>query len=1122
MSSENISAVWIDQGGTCQDRILVRNGELQIEKHFQKQPLPPCDIVKKGTTIATNALLERQAPRILVITNQGLGDLLWIGDQRRAELFDPFAHRMALVDADVLEVKTRIDASGRLLYHHPLEWEDLAPYRNKGIVSVAIVFVHSHRNSSTEERVAQQCQDWGFPYVRMGHQIVKEPGFVNRLRSAAIDAALNPLLPRAKALYMRSDGGLADHFSENWSGVYAVLSGPAGGATAVSKLAMELGFDDVFGLDMGGTSADVCHFSQSIRMRTNLPFESWNIQVPTIDIETVAAGGGSILRVVDGVARVGPLSAGASPGPACYGRKGMATVCDCDAILGFLPVFPNVCGPNYDQPLDIVAAREALAELIPPTERTKPLVIERLAAQFQELAAEQMGNAILKMAAMRGVDPSTHSLVVFGGAGPAHACRVAQRLGMKRVIVPYFASVFSAFGIGQSHRQKHRMEPIKDGDIMAAYQRLQSLSTPAWGHQLHYRIRARYERTNGIIELDWKPDMDLASCFHRQHKKELGFARKDHRVCPMLLIRYDEERENRSKYHLPSKTMKKKVSVFLGDQWRDVFLYGRGNIQTLHKGPLLIELDGSMLLVPMGWTVKPQEHAFVLEQETEEIQKHQASFSMIQTAIFSGRVASIAERMGGMLLRLARSISIRERRDFSCAVFDPQGRLVANAPHVPVHLGSMGAQLRHFLRFAPMEEGEVWIGNDPYCGGAHLPDITAFSAVFYDSQLVAFVGCRGHHIDIGGIQPGSMPPHSRHIDEEGIRITRHRIFDGHDFHWPDLSASRKIADVRADLEGQVEACLYGVKLVIKLALEGDLKTGFAAMLSHARQASLRWLNDHQGVYDGEESSSGITIHTTLNIEPDHGFLTVDAAADGGNRNAPYGVLSACLLYLIRSSIHEEIPLNAGFLECWSLTSNRGGLFDPQYPRAVVGGNVETSQLLIDILQRSMKKQAYSQGTMNNLCISCGGEVLYETLGGGAGAGRDQDGGSAVQIHMTNTQATDIEVVEDRMPVRITRWSFRDESGGKGEFRGGDGMIKEWLMLADAEVSLLASRRDYGAKGCRGGESGLPGLDEYTVQGEWFVLKESVVILAGEKCRISTPGGGGFGGPTVQKEKDSPI
>ncbi len=1118
MSTTNrISAVWIDQGGTCQDRIIVSNdGYVRIEKYFTPTAVPTCEELKKGTTVATNALLERTTPRILVITNEGLGDLLWIGDQRRAELFDPFAHRTSLIKADILEVKTRTDAQGQVLYHTPISPKELQPYIEKN-TAIAIVFVHSHRNANTERSIAEQCENIGFQHVRMGHQIANERGFVDRLRSTAIDAALAPLIPREKALYMRSDGGLADHNTEEWSGVNAVLSGPAGGAMAVATLAKKLALSDVFGLDMGGTSADVCHFSERVRMRDHLPFDSWDIRVPTIDIETVAAGGGSLLRVVDGVAQVGPRSAGADPGPACYGRGGRATLCDCDAILGFLPVFPDVCGPNYDQPLNRTKARETLAQLLPRDQKKQSFVLERLAVQFQRLAAEQMGNAILKMAAMRGIDPATHSLVAYGGSGPAHACRVALRLGMKRIVIPFFASVFSALGIGEACRKKHQMEPVIDGDIMTAYQTLQNNTSPSWSRKTRYRVRAAYEKTDGMIELDWYPNMDLHAAFHQQHQQQLGFSRMQHNIEVVLLIRYDEEEKKTRDYSLQPKYMSKQISVFMEDCWQEINLWGRSSVPEGLVGPALIALDGAMLVVEPGWTIHTEKNAFVLTREQEIGLDHVPSFSMIQAAIFSGRIASIAERMGGMLLRLARSVSIRERRDFSCAIFDAQGNLVANAPHVPVHLGSMSAQLKHFLSVDKMHFGEVWIGNDPYYGGAHLPDITAFSPVFFHDRLLAFVGCRGHHIDIGGIQPGSMPPHSRHIEEEGIRLSRHCLFNGAQYDWPNLEASRKCEDVKADLEGQVEACLYGVRLVQELAKEGGLANGFASMLEHAKQASLRWLKENKGTYKAVEIREGLRIEVQLVVEKKRGILRIHAPADEGNRNTPRGVVAACLLYLIRSSIDEEIPLNAGFLDCWTIQVNPGGLFDPQYPRAVVGGNVETSQILVDIMRKAMGKQASSQGTMNNLCISCGNEVLYETLGGGAGAGADQCGGSAVQVHMTNTQATDVEVVEERMPVRITKWAVRKKSGGKGMFYGGDGMVKEWLFLDNAEVSLLASQRSEGARGYLGGGAGLAGKDMFGKNGEWFPLTQKCTVQAGEKCRILTPGGGGFGGMPVNEE-----
>jgi 5-oxoprolinase (ATP-hydrolysing) len=1123
-SSSALAQIWVDQGGTCQDRIELHcDGSLVVRKLFSKESTSSNVPIRKGTTVATNALLERRSCKILMITNQGLGDLLWIGDQRRASLFDSFGHRISLIDAEVLEWESRIDAQGNVLYHRMMERTDIEPFLKLGVEAIAIVFVHSHVNESTEKDIAQKCQSWGIQYVSMGHRIAKERGFVDRMRSTAIDAALNPILPREKALYMRSDGGLAAHDTEEWSGVHAVLSGPAGGARAVATLADSLGIKKAFGLDMGGTSADVCHVTGRLRTRDSLPFEGWNIRVPTIDIETVAAGGGSVLRVVDGVAFVGPQSAGSDPGPACYGRGGPASLCDCSVVLGLLPLFPNVCGAQRTLPLDMAASHAAISQLLSPEEQDVEFAVEHLAEQFQELAAEQMSNAILRMSATRGVDPEEHVLIAFGGAGPAHACRVAERLGMKRIVVPFLASVFSAYGIGLAPRRMTRMEPIVHGGVKEALVRIHVYEDPVWDFERVYSIRASYEGTDGVIELKWSQGMDTEAYFHRMHEEQFGFSRRGHRVLLHLLIRYDEERLEKTNYSLKEKCIPhRRIHVFLDGCNRSVALIGAEAVYE-ERGPILVALEGSMLLVREGWKIFRKEESFVLEQEDRST-KNREVFSSIQTAIFSGRVASVAERMGGRLVRLARSVSIRERKDFSCAIFDVQGRLIANAPHVPVHLGSMGVQLRHFLSNHSMQHGEVWIGNDPYAGGAHLPDITAFCPVFINDLAVAYVGCRGHHIEIGGIQPGSMPPYSRHIDEEGIRIEQHYLYSKEEgFLWPDITQSRRPEDLIADLEAQVASCLYGVELVMDLAKEGGLQKGFHLMFMHARSASLRWMRDRVGSYCAEEIlDNGLCINISMKITEEEGFLRVDAPADDGNLNAPHAVLRACLLYVIRCTMLEEIPLNAGFLDCWDIKVNEGGLFDPHYPRAVVGGNVETSQRVVDALLMAMGVQAGSQGTMNNICISCGGEVLYETLGGGAGAGADCDGGSAVQVHMTNTQATDVEDLENRMPIRVTEWSIRHNSGGVGKKKGGAGMTKEWLFLEDAEVSLLASRRFVGASGCSGGGMGVPGEDRYTEDGVWFDMSGHVLIKGGEKCRISTPGGGGFGERTLYKEPKSSL
>ncbi len=1115
-----MTRVWMDRGGTFTDVLRVHpDGTTTIDKVWSDTAdlnalgaSDPCP--RRGTTVATNALLERKCAPVLLLTNRGFGDLPWLGDQTRPRLFDRRAQRQPPICTGVVEVGGRIAADGDVLEPVSVDTTKLEEWYKQGLRAVAIVLIHGPRHPASEQQLAAICQSVGFEHVRMGHQVAPSPGFLARMETTLADAALCPLLPTAPGRYMRSDGGTADQ--PDWRGCDAVLSGPAGGVIATAQLAASAGVGPAFGVDMGGTSTDVCRVDGPPERTDHLRIGGMNLRVPAVRLETVAAGGGSILRVGGGVMGVGPHSAGADPGPAAYGRGGPATVTDAAAVLGWLPVFPSICGSSRDQPLDLQAARDAITALMPD------LALEQAAHGFLRVAAEAAARAVRSLAAARGVDPADHALIAFGGAGPAHGCAVARALGIQRVVVPHLAGLFSAVGVGIAPRRAERVVPVR-GSIAEA--RNAAVSALPFSGQLECRLAARHTNTSAIIEVDLSEhcpataalDATLLSAFAEAHRAEFGFDRPGHSV-EAVEVRIRVETDASSAPLAPAQTASVTTVRAWFDGWRLVPCLPLQHADGV-SGPALLHGGGTTVVVPQGWTLQACEDHILLIDDHPSDGSETTAFHPVHTAVFSERVMGIAEQMGERLARLARSVSIHERRDFSCAVFDKDGRLIANAPHVPVHLGAMGETVRDLIsrHDQDLAPGTAWASNDPYAGGSHLPDITVTRPVFHSGRRIAFVASRGHHIDVGGITPGSMPPDAVHLDEEGLCLRQVCIGRDASFLAPSLPGCRQPEDVLADLEAQVAAAAHGSQAIASLIREMGTE-GFEAQLGHLRDHAARSVRAVLPRFVGQHTArevldDGTPIDVILDISEDHATVRLSGPAHPRNLNAPVAVSRAALLYVFRTLVDDDLPLlNEGTLEPFTLEIEPGSLFDPQHPAAVAGGNVETSQRLVDALLRALGVQAASQGTMNNLTLGFPEGSAYETIAGGGGAGPGFAGGDAVQVHMTNTRATDVEDFEMRFPARIVRWQRRQHSGGDGQWAGGDGVEKEWLFLADTEVSILAQRRTAGAPGALGGTLGLPGRDERGRNGKWGPAAARWIASAGEGLRIMTPGGGGFGEP----------
>ena len=1114
----------MDQGGTFTDVVHLRDGRVTVEKHLSdRADLLPGQTgqVRRGTTVATNALLERTGVPTLLITNRGLSDVAIIGDQCRPELFALHIVRPPPLHCAVLEIDGRIDADGTVLTAAHVDAHTLQKHRTAGIVAVAVVLLHGPLAPQEEQRIGQACRQAGL-IAALGHEVAPSRGFLDRLRTTLADAALSPLLPRVPGLYMRSDGGLATedgHGGGTWRGRDAVLSGPAGGVIACAALAKQAGVSAAFGLDMGGTSTDICRVDGTPERVSHVTVGDWRMRAPAVRLQTVAAGGGSRLSVQAGVYAVGPRSAGADPGPAAYGRGGPATVTDCEAVLGRLPTFPNICGSTRDQPLDTAAAQTALQQLDPH----RP--IEAVAAGFQAVAAETMAGAIRALAAQSGADPRHHALIAFGGAGPGHACAVAQRLDIDTVLVPLLAGVFSAVGIGMAVQRAEAVVPIQDDDIATAWS--QACDQLPFNGRQSPRLVMRHVGTAETLELPL-PCTDPRAAFHSAHSARFGFSRPD---MPTVFVEVRVAVESDKSLStlpepppspLPGDTT---VRAWFG-QWRSVPLLRAQEADGV-DGPALLLCPGTTVVVPPSWRVSVQPGHLRLTRQAQRSRHLHSHFDPVHTAIFSTKVMSVATHMGMRLAKLARSVSIRQRHDFSCAIFDADGRLVANAPHVPVHLGAMGETVRDLLarKGHVLKAGQVWVSNDPYAGGSHLPDITVMRPVYANGVRFAVVACRGHHVDVGGIQPGSMPPAATHIDQEGLILRHVLLADGDTFLPPDLPGCRQPDVVLADLHAQVAACALGHARLHQLINTVGFD-GFVGQLQHlrdwseqvVRQTLLGMQGDHHAT---EHLDDGTPLSVRLHITGDRAVVTMNAPQHPGNRNAPTAVARAALLYVFRCLADSPIPLNEGALAPFTLVIPPHSMLAPRYPSAVAGGNVETSQRLVDALLRAVGALAASQGTMNNLTVGTAQGAFYETIGGGSGAGPGFDGADAVQVHMTNTRATDIEELECRFPVRIDRWSRRNGSGGSGQWRGGDGTVREWTFLAPAAVAMMAERRIRRAPGLAGGEAGKVGCEHRDVGAGWEPAPPTWMAQPGDRLRVSTPGGGGYGSPSNSPANLSP-
>jgi 5-oxoprolinase (ATP-hydrolysing) len=1193
----------IDRGGTFTDIVATApDGTLHTHKVLSRDPAHPGDAavrgidavlgrygaageriesVRLGTTVATNALLERNGEPTLLVVTRGLRDVLRIGQQHRPDIFAREIRLPPALYARAIEAGERMAADGAVLepLDEPALAAALAAARSDGLRAAAIAFLHSVANPAHERRAVELALAAGFEEVVASHVVAPIVGLIARGDSAVADAYLSPVLLRhvqafrdelsgrhgpTSLLAMQSNGGLVD--PDGFRGIHSVLSGPAGGVVALAAAGATAGRDRLIGFDMGGTSTDVSLYAGELPRRYATEIDGVRLQVPMMDIHTIAAGGGSVVRFADGRLQAGPDSAGADPGPACYRRGGPATVTDCNVVLGRIRAerFPQVFGPRGVDPLDTDASRARLASIAAQVHRAggPAYGIEQLAAAFVEVAVAKMANAIRDLALRHGEDTQRFALVPFGGAAGQHACAVADLLGIDTLVLHPLAGVLSAWGISLARRRSLRRRSVearldRDG-LVAAAASLATLSDEARGDLARQDVAAaaialrrtaqlRLAGSDTAIEVEWQDEQALRAAFHAAHERLYGFtAGGPDLVIASVGVEASEQAPSATastpndpgdRGAEPAAAVAR-VDAWLDAGWHGVPLYARADLgpgQAFH-GPALLAEHGATGWIAAGWTASVEPDGAVLVRRgapaVAAAPDAVAGPDPLRLEIFNGLYMHVAEQMGVVLRQTASSVNIKERLDYSCALFDAEARLVANAPHMPVHLGSMGASVAAVIdsHGDDLRPGDAFLLNSPYHGGTHLPDMTVVTPVFdaAGERVHFFTASRAHHADVGGATPGSMPPGSRCIEEEGVLIAPTRIVRAGRFaeadvrrllttcRWPARNVAQNLADLRAQLAANARgireleraAAAHGWPTL--LAFMGHVQDNAEACLRRA----IRRLRDGRFRY---AMDNGQAIVVDVRVDRDGGSAVVDftgtSPQQANNFNAPRAVTVAAVLYVFRTLIDEPIPLNAGCLRPLTIIVPPGSLLDPAPPGAVVAGNVETSQCIVDALYGALGVQAAAQGTMNNFTFGNERYQYYETIGGGAGAGPGYHGASGVQTHMTNSRLTDPEVLERRFPVLLREFSLRSGSGGAGAFHGGDGLVREVEFREPMTAGILANHRRVAPFGLAGGGPGRAGLDRLLRRdgrSETLQAAAELALDAGDRLRIETPGGGGYG------------
>ncbi|MEG4117722.1 hydantoinase B/oxoprolinase family protein [Microcoleus sp. N9_B4] len=1215
---------WIDRGGTFTDIVAKSpDGKLVIHKLLSENPerytdaavqgirdilgiaadvsIPAAQIeaIKMGTTVATNALLERKGDRTILLITKGFGDALRIGYQNRPNIFARHIVLPEMLYDRVIEVAERYSVQGEeLTAVNPEFIPSLQQAYDEGIRSCAIVFMHGYRYSEHEKQVAKIAKEIGFTQISVSHEVSPLMKLVSRGDTAVVDAYLSPILrryveqvtsqlsvgavppcppsssspcPSPKLMFMQSNGGLVD--AAQFQGKNSILSGPAGGIVGAVQTSKKAGFDKIITFDMGGTSTDVAHFNGEYEREFETEIAGVRLRSPVMAIHTVAAGGGSIVFFDGARYRVGPESAGANPGPACYRKGGPLTVTDCNVMLGKIQpdFFPKVFGLNGDLPIASDVVNQKFGQLAGEIggERTA----EQVAEGFLAIAVEKMANAVKKISLQRGYDVSEYTLCCFGGAGGQHACAIADALGMKRVFIHPYAGVLSAYGMGLADVRAIRERAIEqqlNAELLPDLHHILTELEAEGKRELNRRraenienesevlvvskLRLKYQGSDSVLAVNFADNFEAMQAeFEAAHRQRYSFIMPEK---PLIVEAVSVEVVERMDVPeastispscgtgiLPVQPIST-VQTYVAGGWRETPVYQRNDLRSHDciSGPaMIVEATGTNIIEP-GWEAEITENNDLIlnrrctQMETDNIRVHSRLSAVtsdpVLLEIFNNLFRAIAEQMGVTLQNTSSSVNIKERLDFSCAIFDKNGQLVANAPHIPVHLGSMSESVEALIlaQSDVSQPGDVYVSNNPYNGGTHLPDITAITPVFdnYSFLPLFYVASRGHHADIGGITPGSMPPNSKIVTEEGVLFDNFQLVSEGKFREQELLEIltagdfpvRNVAQNIADLQSQVAANNRGVAELLKMVEHYGLETvqAYMGFVQDNAEESVRRVIDV--LQDGEFTypmDSGGQIKVAITIDKSARRAKIDFTGTSpqqfNNFNAPAAVCKAAVLYVFRTLVDDDIPLNAGCLKPLEIINPEGCMLNPRYPAAVVAGNVETSQNITDALYCALGVMAASQGTMNNFTFGNQRYQYYETICGGSGAGADFDGTDAVQTHMTNSRLTDPEVLEWRFPVLLENFEVRANSGGNGYHRGGNGVVRRVRFREAMTAGILSGRRVISPCGLNGGEAGKVGrnyVERVDGKVEELGSTATVEMQPGDVFVIETPGGGGYG------------
>ena len=1213
---------WIDRGGTFTDVIGKRpDGRLVTHKLLSDNPeqykdaavagirhllglathqpvtAQLVDCVKMGTTVATNALLERKGEPTLLVTTRGFRDALRIAYQNRPRLFERRIVLPELLYSAVVEAQERVGARGELwcaLDEQQLR-SDMQHQFDAGLRSVAIVFMHGYRHVLHEVAAQRLAQQVGFSQISVSHQVSPMMKFVGRGDTTVVDAYLSPILrryvqqvaqemPGVRLYFMQSSGGLAD--AASFQGKDAILSGPAGGIVGMARTAAIAGQTRVIGFDMGGTSTDVSHFAGEFEREFETQVAGVRMRAPMMGIHTVAAGGGSMLAFDGARLRVGPQSAGANPGPASYRRGGPLTVTDANILLGKVQPrhFPKVFGKHANEALDAGVVEQLFGALALQAGQAP----HDLAEGFIRIAVQQMANAIKKISVARGYDVTRYTLQCFGGAAGQHACLVADALGMTRVLVHPLAGVLSAYGMGLADQTVLREQAVELplnaatlSEVAACLAQLAAAAQEELGRQQHAtgvvevrrRVHLRFEGSDSALLVPFGDLAQMQAAFEAAYRQRFAFLMQGRAlvveaVSVEALLAGDAADEPVRQLHPPRAVPRRDTVRMYGDgAWHDAALVVREDLRPgdVIPGPAIIAESNATTVVEPGWeaVLTAMDH-LLLERRVQRAVRHAAGTRAdpILLEVFNNLFMNIAEQMGLQLQNTAYSVNIKERLDFSCALFDALGNLIANAPHMPVHLGSMGESIKTVVRenAASMRAGDVFVLNDPYHGGTHLPDITVITPVYIEGQPLFYVGSRGHHADIGGTTPGSMPPFSTHIEQEGVQINNVKLVSQGVLREAEMLAllsgatvagpsqdgavssggsepraagsvgakypSRNPEQNMADLRAQIAANEKGAQELLKMVAEFGLDVVQAYMghvQDNAEESVRRVLHKLRDGAFTLELDNGARICVAIRVDNVQRSAEVDFSGTSNqlenNFNAPTAVCMAAVLYVFRTLVDDDIPLNAGCLKPLRVIIPPGSMLNPNPPASVVAGNVETSSCITNALFGALGVMAASQCTMNNFTFGNTRHQYYETIAGGSGAGPGFAGTSVVQTHMTNSRLTDPEVLEFRFPVLLESFEIRRGSGGAGRWQGGDGGIRRLRFLEPMTASILSNGRIRGAFGMDGGKPGAVGRNlVHRVDGsvQEFGHIAEVRMEPGDVFAIHTPGGGGYGTPGARR------